>query len=49
MIGVSGRDSELEGNTEQGTIWANEMNVVMNHDPGAGSLDLLTCSPSRYH
>ena len=30
-------------NTEPGTTWANEMNFVMNHVLGAGSiLDLLT-------
>ena len=35
MIGVLGDDSAL---FEPGTTWANEMNFVMNHAPGAGSM-----------
>ena len=35
MNGVSGH---VQGYTGPGTIWANEMNLVLNHAPGAGSL-----------
>ena len=39
MIGILGHDSALYGYTGQGTILANEMNFVMNHATGAGSID----------
>ena len=38
MNDVSGHNSTLLGYTVSGTTWANEMNLVMNHDPGAGSI-----------
>ena len=38
MNGVINHDSVLQGYTELGTTWANEMNFVMNHAPGAGLL-----------
>ena len=38
MIGVLGHDSALSGYTEQETTRANEMNFVMNHAPGTGSI-----------
>ena len=34
MNGILGNDSALQGHT--GTTWTNEMNLVMNHAPGAG-------------
>ena len=33
-IGVLGHDSALKGYTGSGTVWANEMKFVMNHDLG---------------
>ena len=36
MIGVLGKDAELQGYTGPGTTWANKMNFSMNHAPGAG-------------
>ena len=33
-----GHDSALKGFTGPGTTWANEINFVMNHAPGAGSI-----------
>ena len=36
MNGVLGHYSALQGYT--GTTWANEMNFVMDHFPGAGSI-----------
>ena len=38
MIGVLGHDSALQGYAGPETTWANKMNFVMNHAPGAGSL-----------
>ena len=38
MKGVSGHDYALQGYTGQGTTWANGMNFVMNHAPGAGTI-----------
>ena len=38
MIGVLGHDSALYGYIRPETTWSNEMNVVMNHAPGAGSI-----------
>ena len=38
MNGVLGHDSALQGCTGQGTTWVNEMNFVMDHAPGAGSI-----------
>ena len=37
-IGVLGHDSVSQGYTGQDTTWANEINFVMNHAPGAGSI-----------
>ena len=31
---VLDHDSALQGYTKHGTMWANEMNFVMNHAPG---------------
>ena len=42
MIVVLGLDSALQDYTGLGTIWANEMNFVMNYAPGAGSTAPLT-------
>ena len=39
----------LLGYTGPGTTWCNEMNGVMNHAPGAGSIDLSTSALPRYH
>ena len=36
MIGVLGHDSALKGYTVWEITWANKMNFVMNHAPGAG-------------
>ena len=36
--GVLGHDSVWQGYTGPNTTWANEINSVMNHAPGAGSL-----------
>ena len=36
IIDVLGHDSALSGYTGPGKIWANEMNFVVNHAPGAG-------------
>ena len=30
--------SAVQGNTGPGTTWANEMNFIINHAPGAGSI-----------
>ena len=38
MNGVLGHDSVLQGYTGPDTTWANEMNSVMNHALGAGSI-----------
>ena len=38
MIDVIGHDSALQGYAGLGISWANEMNFVINHAPGAGSL-----------
>ena len=38
MHDVLGRDSALQGYTGLGTTWTNEMNLVMNDAPGAGSI-----------
>ena len=38
MNGVLDHDSALSGYTGPGTTWANEMNFVINHAPGAGSI-----------
>ena len=38
MAGVLGHDFALQGYTGPWTNWANEMNIVMNHAPGAGSI-----------
>ena len=38
MIGFLGHDSALKGKTGPETTWANEMNFVLNHAPGAGSI-----------
>ena len=38
MVGVLGHNSALKGYTGPGTTWADEMNFVLNHAPGAGSL-----------
>ena len=38
MIDVLGHDFALSGTTGQGTTWASELNFVMNHTPGAGSI-----------
>ena len=45
---ILGHDSALQCDAQPGT-WANEMKFVMNPTPGAGLIDLLTCSPSHYH
>ena len=38
MNAILGINSALQIYTCLGTIWANEMNFVMNHAPGAGSI-----------
>ena len=38
MNGVLGHDSALKGYTGPGTTWANEMNFMVNHASGAGSI-----------
>ena len=38
MHGVLDHESALEGYTGPGTTSANEINFVMNHAPGAGSI-----------
>ena len=38
MNGVLSHDSELQGYTESGTTWANEMNFVLTYPPSAGSI-----------
>ena len=38
MIGVLSNDSALKGYIAPGTTLAIEMNFVMNHAPGAGSI-----------
>ena len=38
MNGVIGHDSALQGYTWPETTWTDEMNVVMNHAPDAGSI-----------
>ena len=40
MTGVLGHDSGL---IWAGKMWANEMIVVMNHAPGAGSDNIMVC------
>ena len=35
---VLGHNSALKGYTGLGTNWANEVNFIMNHAPGAGSI-----------
>ena len=37
MSGVLGHDSALKGYAGQETIWANEMNFVMNHARGSST------------
>ena len=39
MIGVLDHDSALKSYTGTGTTWAIEVNFVMNHAPGADSID----------
>ena len=47
---VLGHHSALIGYTGPGTIWANEMNFVVSHAPGEGSLARpVDQHPSRYH
>ena len=41
MIGVLSHDSALSRYTGPGTTWANEMNFVMTHAPGAGSINIV--------
>ena len=41
MNGVLAHDSALYGYIGSGTTWVNEMNFVMNHAPGAGSIAQL--------
>ena len=41
MNGVLGHVSALERLYLAGDTWANEMNFVMNHEPGAGSIHTL--------
>ena len=41
MDGVLDHDSALQGYTGPGITWANEINFVMNHAPGAGSIARL--------
>ena len=36
MNGVLGHDSALQSYNGPGITWANEMNIDMNHAPGAG-------------
>ena len=36
--GVSGRDTALQGYTGPETTWAYEVNCIINHAPGAGSI-----------
>ena len=36
MNGVLGNDYALSGYYGETTTWANEMDIVMNHAPGAG-------------
>ena len=38
LLVLLGHDSALLGYAGPGTTWANEMNFVMNHAPGAGSI-----------
>ena len=38
MIGVLGHDSALSGYTGPDKTWADDMNFVMHHAPGAGSI-----------
>ena len=38
MLGVVGHDYALQDYTGPWTTWANEMNIVVNHAPGAGSI-----------
>ena len=45
--GILGHESTLYGYTGHGTTWANEMNFVLNHAPGAGSI--VTCRPAVQH
>ena len=47
MNGVLDRNS-VYCYTGPGKTWAN-MNVGINHDPGAASLNPLTCSPIHYN
>ena len=47
-----GHESALQGYTGPGTTWANEINLGLNHVPGAGSITWpvdLTCSLAHYH
>ena len=46
MIGALDHDSALEVYTEPGTL-DNEMNLIMNHSPGAGSI--ARPAFQRYH
>ena len=46
MTGVLDHDSAIQGYTQPGTTWANEMNIVMNHAPGAGSIARLVYQQS---
>ena len=39
--GALGHGSSLLGCTGSGIVWANEMNLVVNHAPGAGSIARL--------
>ena len=36
---VLGHNSALYDYNRLGTIWVNEMNFIVNHAPGAGSID----------
>ena len=53
MNGVQGHDSALQGYTGPRTAWANEINFVMSHAPGAGSIaqpvDLQSSVLPLYH
>ena len=40
-MNVSGLDLAVQGYVGPGYTWANEMNFVINHVPGAGSLSRI--------
>ena len=46
---VLAHDSALYGKTGPGTTWANEMNFIMKHAPGAGSIVLLIDQQFIHH